>query len=176
METQRKTRGRAAAEHTKREGRETRDQQIDNEEFDESFLFEDTGALPKIKPRPGMAQYWARIRRGEEVDARNMLRMKRRGWRPRDAGSVPKAYQGLTVQDESLGGIISTHDLVLMERPMSVQKKVQAHLKQVTDDRTKAVRGNIFRDHRNLGGEASGYSRPEREDRATVERGVLLDD
>ena len=163
---------------TQRTGRTTRDQQTRDAtaDFDESFLFEDPGVLPKIEARPGMAQYWARVRHGNEVDTRNMLKMKQRGWLPRTADSVPKAYQSLTTQDESFGGVIGTHDLVLMERPIALQKRVNAHHRKVTDEREQAVKRNIFRDHKNMGGSGTGFTEPEVEDKHRVEKGVLLDD
>ena len=164
-----------------RGGRTTRDQQTHEAEaqgaevaFDDSFLFSDGGPLPQIPARPGYAQYWARARHGNTDDARNMLVKKQRGWLPRAADSVPKVYQAMADTD----GVISTHDLVLMERPDVLQKRVVSHIKKETDDRAAAVKRNIFRDHKNLGGSDTGVSAPEVEDRNRVERGQpsLLDD
>lgn len=159
--------------------RATRDTQISTDvEFDDSFLFEDPGTLPNIPPRAGYVQYWARVNRGNAADARNALTKKRRGWRPRPADTIPAAFQDLLIDNDTGSGLISTHDLVLMERPQQLQDKVNQHKRNVIDERERAVKQNVFREHQNIGGAATGLTAPEVEDRAKVERGanVLLDD
>jgi len=164
-----------------RQPRQTREQsthEAQDVEFDDSFLFEDSGPLPDIPARPGYAQRWGRVKIRNEQDGRNLMRLQQRGWKPRPADSVPAAFQGFTVRNASLGGVIGTDDLVLMERPQKLQERVIAHQKQEVDAREKAVKRNIFRDYQDVGGADTGFTRPKHENSAKVERGVpvLLDD
>lgn len=167
-----------------RSSRTSRDQMThdatDGLELEDAYVLDDdSGPLPNIPARSGYAQYWARAAIGPHADARNLMRMQRRGWRPRSVESVPKGYQDLKLEGTSLGTVISTHDLILMERPLEIQNKVLANKQQRTRDMERAVKRNIFRDHQELGGSDTGFTAPVNEDRARVERGqplVLGDD
>jgi len=162
-------------------GRPSRDQQTreaQGVEIDDSFLFEESGPLPNIPARPGYAQRWGRVKYRNENDGRNILRLQQRGWKPRPADTVPVKYQGLTVQNASLGGVIGTDDSVLMERPIELQARVEAHQRHEVDSREQAVKRNVFRDYQAAGGADTGFTQPVHERSEKVERGVpvLLDD
>jgi hypothetical protein len=103
-------------------------------------------------------------------DARNLARAAQRGWKPRPPETVPKAYQWLTVKSEGMGGVIGTHDCILMERHEAIQKKAEAIQKQRRRDLETAVKSNLFREHHNIGGASVGMT-PNFESSASVERG-----
>lgn len=154
----------------------TRDAQSVHEEM--PILFEETGPLPDIPARPGYVQRWIRVQRGREADSRNIYKAARKGWEPRKADTVPKSMQWLMVRHEGMGGVIGTHDLVLMERPVDLESRAAAHKKQQRDNLERAVKSNLFSEHRDLGGEATGYTAPEIQSTAQVERGrpMVADD
>lgn len=144
---------------------------------EEAILFEESGPLPQIPSRAGYVQRWVRVSTKHGDDARNMARMAQRGWKPRPADTVPKAYQWLTSKREGMGGVIGTHDCVLMERSEGIQRKAEAIQKQKRRDLETAVKTNLFREHQNLGGDRAGIT-PNYDSKATVERGrpMVADD
>jgi len=135
---------------------------------DEVILFEESGPLPNIPARAGYDQRWVRVATKEGDDARNIARAAQRGWKPRPVESVPKAYQWLTSKREGIGGVIGTHDNILMERHEGISEKVNAINKKRRRDLESAVKNNIFRE--NVGGSHAGISH-NTETSATVERG-----
>jgi hypothetical protein len=146
-------------------------------EFD-SALFDQEGSLPEIPKREGYEQRWVRVQMGGRTDARNLSTRARLGWVPRPADTVGGEYQSMVVQNETMGGIIGTHDCVLMERPMAFHQKAKQIKRQRVHDLETAVRRNIFREHNQLGGADSGFTAPRDESKARLERGVprVLDD
>jgi len=137
----------------------------------DSISFEDEGPLPDIPARAGYAQRWVRVKKGRDEDARNIYNSTRKGWLPRAVETVSKALQGLTVQREGFGGVIGSHDMVLMERHEGIDKASADHKKQARRNLTTAVKENLFSEHRSLGGSNTGLGSPGFEDRAQVERG-----
>lgn len=133
--------------------------------------FEPTGPLPDISSRPGYAQRWVRVRKGNDHDAQSIFAASRRGWVPRDPGSVPKALQWLTVQREGLGGCIGTHDMVLMERPASLNEREAQVKRRDRRQLEQAVKSNLFSEYKNLGGASTGFTAPGIDTDARVERG-----
>jgi hypothetical protein len=109
-----------------------------------TILFEEAGPLPQIKARPGFAQRWVRVATKEGADGQNIARMAQRGWKPRPADTVPKALQFYTVQKEGLGGVVGTHDCVLMERREEVEARSAAMNKERRRELERAVKGNLF--------------------------------
>jgi len=154
--------------------REQKSMEADNiHEIDfDPLAFEDTGPLPQIPARQGYVQRWVRMAFGNSADARNLSTRTRRGWQPRPADTVDKAYQYMTVNNESMGGIIGTHDLVLMERPMAIHRKAEQIERDKRRNLEMAVKSNLFREHNNIGGSGSGFTAPKDESTAHVERGA----
>lgn len=139
---------------------------------DDSILLEDSDVLPKIPPRQGYAQRWVRVARGAEADARNLSLRARRGWLPRAAETVSKDLQYMTLQRQGMGGVIGTHDLVLMERPIEIQRRAEALERNKRRELERAVKTNLFNEHNNLGGASSGFSAPSVVHDSRVERGT----
>ena len=146
-------------------------------EFDPSVL-EDLGPLPNIQPRNGYAQRWVRVMIGKEVDARNMATRARRGWRPRQSDTIDPSFRYMTTNREEFGNVIGVSDCVLMERPIEVQRKVEAHERQKVLDMSKAIKHNLFREHSNLGGNQTGFEAPRDESKSQVLKGspILMED
>lgn len=142
-------------------------------DFDISALeMEETGPLPNIPPRPGYVQRWVRVSIRNESDARNLSTRSRRGWLPRAADTVDRAYHHMMSQNETMGGIIGTHDLVLMERPIEIHRRAEQIELKKRRDLELAVKTNLFREHNSIGGSGSGFSAPKDESTAYVERGA----
>lgn len=129
---------------------------------DSPILFQEAGPLPVFRPRPGYSQRWVRIATKEGDDAGNMARMAQRGWKPRDPATIPKAMQMYTVKREGMGGVIGTHDCILMERHQGISDQESARKKSMRRDLEKAVKGNLFNETRGA---------VEHESRSNVERG-----
>lgn len=108
------------------------------------ILFEESGPLPQIPPRAGYSQRWVRVATKEGDDARNIARMSQRGWRPRNPETVPASLQMFAVKREGLGGVIGTHDCILMERHQDISAKEADHNRGMRRDLERAVKGNIF--------------------------------
>lgn len=120
---------------------ETRDAEGIHDET--PILFEESGPLPNIPPRPGYAQRWVRVATKEGADPQNIARMSQRGWTPRPADTVPKAIQVYTVQKEGMGGVIGTHDCILMERHEDMNRRASEANKQRRRELERAVKGNL---------------------------------
>ena len=150
--------------------REAESQALD---YDEDF---EEHVLPHIPARPGYSQYWVRAKYAGVPDVRNLLKRQRQGWKPRPPETVPEIFRQLVVNEESLGGVISTHDLILMERPIAIQERRKKRHRERVDQLERAVKQNIFREHAKLGGEEVGITAPQVIDKKRVERGVMLKD
>ena len=139
-------------------------------EFDPSVL-DDLGPLPDIPARVGYAQRWVRVMIGKENDARNLAMRSRRGWKPRQANTVSTSMQYMTENRAEFGDVIGTHDCILMERPIEIQKKVENHERAKVAEQTRAVKHNLFREHQNLGGVQTGFD-PRDESQSRVIKGA----
>lgn len=137
----------------------------------DALLLDDSGPLPNIPARPGYAQRWVRVALKNDADARNVSLMSRRGWTPRQADTVEKSYQYMLTQHQGLGGTIGTHDLVLMERPIEIQKRAEQIEREKVRNLEIAIKRNLFREHSNMGGTNAGFTAPTDESRSRVIRG-----
>jgi hypothetical protein len=134
---------------------------------DSELLLDDVGPLPDIAPRPGYAQRWI------GTSAKRLMTASRRGWLPRDPSTVSKSMQMMTIQHEGLGGVIGTHDLVLMERPEEIQRRVEHINRQKVRNLEIAVSQSLGREHERLREEGSGIRPGRFESQARVERGAM---
>lgn len=102
-------------------------------------------------PMPGMEGRWVRFRIGNEDDHKNVSKMMRQGWKPRELSTVPKGYFPPTFKHAQLGEIIAVADLMYCERPRSMgiaQKKyVRAKLARMVDAGRRHVRNAERDDH-----------------------------
>lgn len=156
----------AANTRTSREQESRENSPIHEEVVD----FSEQGPLPSIKARPGMDQRWVRIRKGSEMDAQNMGKAVRHGWRPRAPDSVPEHLQFMLAQREGLGGCIGTHDMVLMERSEKIGAQQRAMLRDARRGIEKAVKNKLHEDFK--GAREQGFSAPDNEGSTTrIERG-----
>jgi hypothetical protein len=73
--------------------------------------------IDDIPARPGHVQKWIRVTLAGEDDARNVGKMQRLGWKPREASTVPNGYSPPTIRNTALGDVIGVGDLVLFEIP-----------------------------------------------------------
>ena len=150
------------------EGRPLSDEEI------EAALGADS-VLPAIPPREGMSQRWVRYRRGNEDDTQNLAKMTRRLWAPRDPATVPKHFQWLVTQREGMGGVIATADVILMERDERIQRRAEQILHDRTNNKTRAVKNNLFSTYKGEIGSDSGFEAPGYSVKSWVERGVPVE-
>lgn len=145
---------------------------------EEAISFETDSALPDIPAREGYDQRWIRVRANNQDDAKNIYTASRRGWTPRSPGTVGKAQNFLCIQREGLGGVVGTHDMVLMERPHAISRKEAEVRRGARRGRTEAVKGGLFSEYKNLGTSEEHFTRPSVESSNRVERGrpVIQDD
>ena len=134
---------------------------------DDDLLLDDIGPLPEIPPRAGFQQRWF------STDRRRQLTAARRGWLPRSPSTVAKHFQNMTVQHEGMGGVIATHDLVLMERREEIHSRVVAHNRQKVRNLEIAVSQTLGREHQSLKDEGPGFYPNQLESTARVERGHM---
>ena len=158
--------------HESRE-QQAREDQVVHNVHDDVILLEDVGPLPDIKPRPGYVQRWVSVGGSTGLNRRNIVRKAQGGWTPRDPSTVSKAMQMMTVQHESLGGVIGTHDMVLMERPEEIQRKARAINHQKIRSLTTSANQNLFREHERLRTEGPGFMPLPMESTAKVEVGRI---
>ena len=139
-------------------------------EFDPSVL-DEFGPLPNIPARQGYAQRWVRVAIGNEADAKNMSTRARRGWLPRQASTVDQNLKYMFVERANFGNVIATHDVILMERPLELHKKIEQHERNKVRDMEKALKHNLFREHREMGGNRTGFNAPIDESTSKVIKG-----
>lgn len=157
---------------TKRDtARMSRDQESRdaNPVHDAPIDFSIQGPLPNIAARPGYAQRWIRVRKGNDPDAQNLFAATRRGWTPRSPSTVSKALQFMTVQHEGFGGCIGTPDMVLMERATELNARERELKRQDRRERESAVKKSLFAEFK--GAADAGFSAPSVENESRVERG-----
>lgn len=163
--------GTKSSSRTKTRNEDTRDAESREAVSFDPGVLDDLGPLPDIPARPGYSQRWVRVAIGSEPDARNMATRSRRGWSPRQADTIEPHLRYMAINREEFGNVIGNHDVILMERPTEIQNKVQAHERKKVDDLTAAVKHNIFREHREMGGNRTGFESPRDESQSQVERG-----
>lgn len=128
---------------------------------DDPIDFANSGPLPNIPARPGYVQRWIRVQSGTTPDARNAYAAKIRGWTPRSPGTVSKALQELLVQREGSGGVIGTHDLVLMERPEELNLRETQAKRRDRRELERGVKNNLFSEYKSMGGAGAGFTAPD---------------
>lgn len=129
--------------------------------------WEDGGPLPNIPPRPGMDQRWI------AATPKRLMRASRNGYAPRSPDTVAKYLQMMTVQREGMGGVIGTHDMVLMERPEEVSARKRQSVRRRTSELEYAVSNSLFREHERLRQEGEGFVPRRMEVHTEVERGRM---
>lgn len=134
---------------------------------DDGFSWEDTGPLPEIPARPGFSQRWI------QLTPKRLMRASQMGYVPRPPDTVAKAFQVLTVQREGLGGVIGTHDMVLMEVPEEMAIRRREAVRRRTRELEKAVSNSLFREHERLRREGDGFVPHRMQAQAEIERGRL---
>ncbi|MGH1372980.1 MAG: hypothetical protein ACRBBW_13150 [Cellvibrionaceae bacterium] len=137
-------------------------------------IFEDTGPLPEVPARDGYAQRWIRIQKGNEEDGRNIYAASRKGWTPRSLETVGDAFKWLTTKLGDRGNLVGTKSMVLMERPIELDRRASQVTKGRRQELEKAVKQNLFSEHNGLGGSSTGFTAPQVESASQVERGQPL--
>ena len=117
-------------------------------QIDVDLSLEETGPVPQdIPPRDGMENMWVRVMDGNTPAARNVAMKERQGWLPVDPKTVSGSYsEHLLVQSDKFGGVIGTHDLVLMERPKEIGDRHRALIRRRIDEKTEAIKIGIKQD------------------------------
>ncbi len=147
-------------------------EQDSRDAFDfDAVAAEEEGPLPDIPAREGFVQRWVRVSVKDKDDARNLSIRARKGWLPRQTNTVDQGYQYMLSNHQGLGGIIGTHDLVLMERPVEIHRKFEELERKKRENLELAVKSNLFREHKSLGGTDTGFNAPVDESKARVIRG-----
>jgi hypothetical protein len=131
------------ASRTSREQPQARDTSRDRE-VEINLSLDDTGPVPQdIEPRDGYENQWLRVMAGNVPDARNVMMMERQGWQPVDPSKISKSYAHMLVQNEKLGNVIGTHDLVLFERPKKYGDAQRKMLKERVQEKTRAIQTGL---------------------------------
>ena len=133
--------------------------------------FEEEGNLPTVEPRTGYAQKWIRVNVRGDDDRKNIYNAMRKGWSPRPSDTVPVTLRWLSSDRGDLGNVIGTHDMVLMERPVEVNDQERQIKARARSDQIRAVKQNLFNEHRDLGGSQTGFTAPVMESTKRVETG-----
>ena len=140
---------------------------------DQPVFLEDFGPLPNVPPRPGYTQRWIATQSASGVNGRNISRAYQRGWVPRMADTVPKAFQSMVVQREGMGGVIGTHDMVLFERSEKITNQVEKLNRDKVKNLELAVSQSMYREHEKLREESRGFAPGRFESQSRVERGRM---
>jgi len=112
-----------------------------------NLALDDDGPVPQdIEPREGYENHWIRIKNGSAPDARNMMDAERKGWQPVDPQMLGRSYSHMLVQSAEFGGVIGTHDLVLMERPVKYGDAQRKMLKRRITDKLDAIQHGMKQD------------------------------
>ncbi len=91
------------------------------------------------EPRPGMVQLWVRTHvRGEE-DASNVFREFNRGWRPRQASTLPRELQGTLAVDFNDQQVIGVRGMILCERPTEDHERQMRMVRGAAKAQIRAV-------------------------------------
>jgi len=110
-----------------------------------NLSLDDTGPVPQdIQPRDGYENMWIRVMEGSEPAYLNMSVADRQGWTPVDPKTLDRSYAYITAQNDRLGNVIGTHDLVLMERPIEYGDEVRQLLKNRVQEKVRATQGGVL--------------------------------
>ena len=143
---------------------------VPEDDWGDVISFNAGSVLPEIPARPGMQQRWVTYRlQGQDSPQNLMKRVQKQRWRPRKPDEMTEDF--LRTQHSVLGDVIATHDAILMERPVRFGESEQAHVDELTEHQSAAVRERVKsfqRDNRN-----DGYQFTDREsvDRETISTG-----
>jgi hypothetical protein len=119
-----------------------------------------------IPPREGYVQRWVRTKTGSKDDPSNVYRSSNMGWKPRQASTIKKGAMVPSVEYDG-DDIVGVHDMILMERPVSIDKKHQAYQQRMTDGQMQAVDSDLLKVH----DKSSGMGRPSSNNRSRVSTG-----
>lgn len=125
---------------------ESRDAEQVREEHNDNWS--QPGLLNAPEARPGFVQRWVRTKLGGNDDQGNLIRKLNQGWRPRQAGSIPKGYAAPTTSYGDYGNVVGTHDMLLMERPVEIHQKYADSVKESTRNQERAVKANLNQVHK----------------------------
>lgn len=150
------TRGRPKKGHAGDErARETRAQNTRSELFDrvdEDQPYQRPTSLEAPAARPGMKQRWIRVGIGQNIDEKNLARKMREGWRARPSDSVPKGFHAPRIRHGEFAGTVMVEGMLLMEMPMKLAKRREAMIRELTNQKTRAVNEDLLRVNREAGG------------------------
>ena len=90
-------------------------------------------------------QRWIRVRRGNDVDAKNMMRARREGWTPRDQATGPEGWAPPTDAHGMSGNIIQVEGMVLMELPIRRNEQRRKYYERRTAAQTAAVDQDLLK-------------------------------
>lgn len=135
------------------------------------YSFEDEGPLPNVEPRTGYTQRWVRVSLKGSNDRNNIFKAMRAGWKPREASTLGTIDKFLTSAIDGLGDVISTHDLVLMERHEDITAKEKAENVKRYQNKERAIKKNLFEETSGGAGYTAGMEAPDHRTEQSVERG-----
>lgn len=131
----------------------------------------DEPGLPTIPAMEGMEQRWVRVKVKNDPDVRNLVAKERRGWRPRPAQTVARAYQNLRIAEGDYAGCIGFHDVVLFHRPVEIGEKVRKIELQKVREKELAIRSMQFRETEGQDRDKAYFQHENPELRSRVETG-----
>ena len=103
-----------------------------------------TGPLPNLKARDGMAQRWMRTTKNGKPDPANIAKMENRHWRRRNPDTIPDNKAAPTNYVDGLGDTIGISGMVLVERPLSIHAAYTAEVKKRTLAQKRSVEESLF--------------------------------
>lgn len=137
-------------------GRTSRVQDEDNSELfehvDEEQPYIRPTSLEAPAPRKGYKQRWIRVGMGENVDAKNLTRKLREGWRARQSSTVAKGFHVPRIRNGKFAGTIMVEGMLLCEMPMALAQKRTAAVAAETKLKTNAVNQGLLRVNEGSGG------------------------
>lgn len=123
--------------HEQAEGHRLRQEEVfQNSQIDE---FVPGSTLEAPPSRPGYLQRWIRISTRGEMDAGNVIKAKREGYRPRQADTLSESFKELSIGKGEYAGCVGLGDLVLFEVPKEIEAKRQAFYDRRTERMTDAI-------------------------------------
>ena len=142
--------GRDAAMEVSAE-RQSRDQDVRTEAVHEEYddIWEEPLLLDAthIIPRAGMDQRWMRTVIDGVPDESNIARYLNKGWKPRQAESIPENVAAPTVSGfRGYGSVVGVHGMVLMERDVKVGDRERRAVQARTKAQLEAVDQSMMRE------------------------------
>jgi len=143
--------GREAALEVTQPDRLTRDQEIRAEDVHEPYddIWEEPLLLDAthIQPRAKMQQRWMRTIIDGQADESNIARYLNKGWKPRQADSIPNDVAAPTIGGfRGYGSVVGVHGMVLMERDVELGNREKRAVRARTKAQLAAVDQSMMRD------------------------------